>query len=129
VWTVREQIHLPPDLPFVDYSAVSVHGDRIAVVSQQSSALWVGRLEPDSWQVAGTGQVYPFPRDHQGRRLYGTVEGVTWLDERTVAVVSDRAKPSQPRRLRETAESVQVFVVPEAGADLPEVGVAQPEAR
>jgi hypothetical protein len=113
VWTVREQIRLPADLPFVDYSAVSVHGDRIAVVSQQSSALWVGRLKRDSWQVAGAGQVHPFPRNHRGRQLYGTVEGVSWLDERTVAVVSDRAKRGQPRRLRATAESVQVFVLPE----------------
>jgi hypothetical protein len=111
-WAVQERIHLPEDLPFVDYSGISVRGDRIAVVSQESSSLWVGLLDSRSWRVVDGGNVYPFPRDRRGRRLYGTVEGVSWMDERTVAVVSDRAKRSQARRLRATAESVHVFTVP-----------------
>ena len=116
-WAVAGRIHLPAGLPFVDHSGISVHGDRIAVVSQESSALWVGRLDPGSWRVAGGGRVHPFPRDRRGRLLYGTVEGVTWVDERTVAAVSDRAKPAAQRRLRRTAESVHLFALPEPGDD------------
>jgi hypothetical protein len=41
-WRLIETIRLPASLPFTDYSSVSVRGERIAVVSQESSALWVG---------------------------------------------------------------------------------------
>jgi hypothetical protein len=111
-WQVLDRIHLPSGLPFSDYSGLSLRGDRLAVASQESSALWVGRLHPDTWRVVDDGCVHPFPRDGRGRRRYGTVEGVCWLDDRTVAVVSDRTKRRRPRRLRATAESVHVFALP-----------------
>jgi hypothetical protein len=114
-WSVVDQIKLPQDLPFADYSGVSVRGDRIAVTSQESSALWVGRLDEHSWSVDGEGEVFSFPRDRKGRKLYGNVEGIGWIDDETVAAVSDRAKRSQPRRLRATAECVHIFRLPAAG--------------
>jgi hypothetical protein len=49
---------------------------------------------------------------------YGTVEGVCWLDDRTVAAVSDRAKRRQPKRLRETDQSVHVFQLPEVPPEM-----------
>jgi hypothetical protein len=111
-WRRVATMRLPPTLWFEDYSGISVDGDRVAVVSQQSSALWVGRLAPHAWEVRDGGTTYLFPRDARGRRRYATVEGVAWLDSRTVAVVSDRADDRSPRRERATDQSVHVFALP-----------------
>lgn len=111
-WRVIDTIRLPASLPFTDYSSLSVSGERVAVVSQECSSLWVGRLSPSSWEVAGEGVTYLFPRTRRGHVHYGTVEGVSWLDEQTLAVVSDRAKPDQPRRMRSTDESVHIVALP-----------------
>lgn len=115
-WRRIDTIRLPPSLGFVDYSSLSVSGDRVAVVSQESSSLWLGRLSPSTWDVVDDGVTYLFPRTRRGRIRYGTIEGVTWLDEQTLAVVSDRAKPDQPRRVRATDQSVHVIALPTAGA-------------
>lgn len=114
VWTVSARINLPRDLQFADYSAISVRGDRIAVVSQESSALWVGALDPQTWRLAGAGTVHPFPREASGRVRYGTVEGISWIDDSTVAAVSDHARRRRSRRVRAAAESVHVFAFPRA---------------
>jgi len=45
------------------------------------------------------------------------VEGVSWLAEHTVAVVSDRTKRTQPRRMRAKDQSIHVFALPADGAD------------
>lgn len=102
---------MPPGLPFTDYSSLSVRGDRLAVVSQESSSLWVGRFSPSSWEVAGPGVVHLFPRSRRGRIRYGNIEGVSWLDDHLLAVVSDRAKPDQPRRTYATDQSVHIVRV------------------
>src|SRR4029450_4141683 len=91
-WDRVATIRLPATLDFEDYSSLAVAGDRLAVVSQASSALWVGRIGPSSWEVAGQGTVWAFPTDPEGRAVYCNVEGVSWLSADTVVVVSDRAK-------------------------------------
>jgi hypothetical protein len=111
-WRLTETIELPADLRFIDYSGLSVRGERIAVVSQESSAMWVGRLSPTTWDVSGAGTTYFFPRTRRGRIRYGTVEGVCWLDERMLAVASDRTKADQPRRMRATDQSVHIVALP-----------------
>jgi hypothetical protein len=111
-WERVATIHLPATLWFTDYSGISVAGDRVAVVSQESSALWVGRLAPSSWELLDDGTTYIFPRDERGRIRYGTVEGVSWLGDDEVVVVSDRAKPTQPRRVHGTDQSVHRFALP-----------------
>jgi hypothetical protein len=89
-----------------------VAGDRVAVVSQESSALWVGRLAPSSWDLLDAGRTYSFPRDPLGRTLYGTVEGVSWLADGEMVVVSDRAKPTQPSLFRAKEQAVHLFALP-----------------
>jgi len=115
-WDVVGRLELPPDLHVEDYAGLSVQadaqGDRIAVVSQQSSTLWVGRLDPDSWRVCDAGHRHRFPTDSRGRVVYGTVEGVCWLDESTVVAVSDIPKKGEPDELFATAASVHVFELP-----------------
>ena len=114
-WDRIATIRLPGSLWFEDYSSLSVAGDRVAVVSQESSALWVGRLAPSRWELADEGTVYGFPRDADGRTVYCTVEGVSWVAADQVVVVSDKAKPgSQPKRCRDKDQSIHVFALPGA---------------
>ena len=111
-WERMAKIRLPETLLFEDYSGVTVAGDRMAVVSQVSSALWIGSLAPSSWEVTGTGSCYAFPRDADGEIIYGTAEGVSWIARDQVAVVSDKAKPDQDRRCRSKDQSIHIFRIP-----------------
>ena len=95
-WSHDATIRLPPHLWFIDYSSLALRGDRLVVTSQQSSAVWVGTFHRSGWEFTDPGLVYEFPRGPDGAILYGTVEGVSWLDDDHLAVVSDRAPNSEP---------------------------------
>jgi hypothetical protein len=109
-----DTIRLPDSLPFEDYSSIALAGERLCVVSQESSALWVGTLAPSLWRVADDGAVYQFPRDDDGDKVYCNVEGVSWLSDTHVVVASDKAKPDQKRRARAKDQSIHVFALPPA---------------
>jgi hypothetical protein len=104
-------VRLPSQVRFIDYSSLAVRGDRMAVLSQQSSALWVGAFRPGTWELADHGTCYDLPRDGEGHIQYGTAEGVSWLDDDCLVVVSDRA-PRNARRWRIKHRSVHVFALP-----------------
>ena len=70
-WERIATIRLP--VPFDDYAGVTVADDRSAIVSQESSALWRGRLDPRTWAV-DEGVVHEFPRDKHGRPRFTAVE-------------------------------------------------------
>ena len=109
-WPHVATVHLPTTLGFRDYSALAATGDRLAVASQESSALWTGRLDPDAWAVTDDGVVQDFPRDPRGDVVYCNVEGLTWVGPDRLVAVSDRAKPGeQDRRCRAKEESIHVF--------------------
>ena len=111
-WGHVDTIRLPSSLPFEDYSSVALAGDRLCVVSQESSALWVGRLAPSEWRVADDGAVYQFPRDDDDKTVYCNIEGVSWLSATHMVVVSDKAKPDQKARCRCKDQSIHVFALP-----------------
>jgi len=112
-WDRVGTIRLPASLWFEDYSSLSVAGDRMVVVSQASSALWVGRLRPSSWELADDGGVWVFPPDREGRTVYCNVEGVSWVGPDRVVVVSDRAKrEGQDQQCRAKDQSIHVFTIP-----------------
>lgn len=111
-WDHVAKIRLPETVLFTDYSGIAVDGDRIAVVSQESSALWIGRLAPDSWQVTAADASYALPRDADGSIVYGTAEGVSWMAPDHVVMVSDKAKPDQDRRCRAKDQSIHIFRIP-----------------
>jgi hypothetical protein len=96
-----ETVELPATLDFADYSAVALAGDRLALVSQESSALWVGELAAGKWAATGPGRIHEFPRDPGGDLLYRTVEGVAWVGPGRVVAVSDRGKRAAERREEE----------------------------
>jgi len=112
-WQPVASIKLPGDLSFKDYSALALRGDRIAVVSQKSSRMWVGRLRLKDWTIVGAGRTFDFPRTPKGRRLYCTVEGVAWLAADTFAMVSDLRKKGYPSRCERTDQSIHIFKVPD----------------
>jgi hypothetical protein len=116
-WVHTGTIRLPRALDFEDYSGISLVGDRLAVVSQASSALWVGRLLRDGTdladEVADQGTVFRFPTDSRGRKIYRTVEGVSWLGDDRVVVVSDKVKPGAAERSgRGKDQSIHIFAIP-----------------
>jgi hypothetical protein len=111
-WERVDKIRLPETVLFEDYSGIAVAGDRIAVVSQASSALWLGHLAPGSWQVTDEGTSYALPRDADGNIVYGTAEGVSWITPDQVVMVSDKAKSDQDPRCRAKDQSIHVFRIP-----------------
>lgn len=121
-WDRVAKIRLPETVLFEDYSGIAVTGDRIAVLSQASSALWLGHLAPDSWQVAGAGATYALPRDADGSVVYGTAEGVSWITPDQVVMCSDKAKPEQDHRCRAKDQSIHVFRIPDAAHPIPATG-------
>jgi hypothetical protein len=111
-WQSTACIKLPRRAAFEDYSAVTVRGDRIAVISQQSSRLWLGVLRRRDWTIPRAGRVYDFPRTKQGKRLYCTVEGISWLSPTTFVGVSDLAKPDDSNRCQKKGQSIHIFRLP-----------------
>jgi len=111
-WERVGKIRLPETLLFTDYSGIAVTGDRVAVISQMTSALWIGDLAPSGWEVTGAGTRYELPTDADGRVVYGTAEGVSWMAPDQVVMVSDKAKPEYPRRYQTKDQSIHIFRIP-----------------
>ena len=76
LWKPVARIKLPRTVTFEDCSAVALRGRRIAVISQQSSRLWIGTLRFGDWTIADEGKTYEFPRTRKGKIKYGTLEGL-----------------------------------------------------
>lgn len=113
-WDRVDTITLPASLWFEDYSSLALAGDRLCIVSQESSALWVGKLARSAWRVLDEGAVYRFPREGDDKIVYCNVEGVAWLSPAQVVVVSDKTKSgSQKARCRSKDQSIHVFAIPE----------------
>jgi hypothetical protein len=112
IWKPVERIKLPRQVKFKDYAGLAVRGDQIAVVSQESSLVWVGRLRRGQWDIIGRGRVYDLPRTKKGKKLYYTVEGISWISPRTLVAVSDLRKKRHPKRSQRTDQSIHVFTIP-----------------
>ena len=113
LWKPVARIKLPRTVTFEDYSAVALRGRRIAVLSQQSSRLWIGTLRFGDWTIADEGTTYEFPRTKKGKIKYGTLEGLCWLTDRSFVCVSDLCEAGTARkRYRKTDQSIHVFKLP-----------------
>ncbi|MEZ6186310.1 MAG: hypothetical protein R3F62_15045 [Planctomycetota bacterium] len=105
-------LEIPETADFKDYAGIDVDGDRVVIVSQASSKVWVGELEPKSLTFKGKGQVYRMPLEGGAEKTtFDRVEGVVWLDARTLACVSDRAQPDESDA---HDQAVHVFRLPAA---------------
>jgi hypothetical protein len=116
VWGIVATIKLPRSVKFEDYSALAIRGERIAVASQQTSRLWLGKLRRSDWTIEGAGRQYDFPRTKKGKRLYSTVEGISWLSDETFVAVSDLTKEGHPSRCDEKDQSIHIFRLPRSGS-------------
>jgi hypothetical protein len=110
-WRHRYGIHLPICLPFVDYSGMSAENGRVAIVSQETSMLWVGQFNEEDWTWIDEGRLYEFPRSVNSSILYGNIEGVAWIGPNRIVTVSDRRKKrTQPdAALSEKDQSIHIF--------------------
>ena len=118
-WEHAGTIRLPESVRFRDYSSLDFRNGRLTVLSQASSALWVGRIrtQPDGLEdlFEDEGRLFLFPRDDRGRIMYCNPEGVTWLGNDRLAVVSDKWKADQPERCARKDQSVHIFRLPAEG--------------
>jgi hypothetical protein len=134
-WVHTGTLKLPEAVRFGDYSSLDCRDGLLTVISQTSSAMWIGRLlmkpageaDPKSpedlfpssgsgnlLEFADNGRLFLFPRNDNGRIIYGNLEGVTWLGNDRLVVVSDKVKADQPERFARKDQSVHLFRLPAA---------------
>lgn len=113
IWAHKETINLPKELQFVDYTAMAVRDRQVAIVSQLTSAIWVGQFQESGWDFVDDGRVYVFPKSKKDYIAYCNIEGVDWSDAGELVVVSNRRKRGQNRRCQKTDQSIHIFKVPE----------------
>ena len=113
MWNPVARIKLPQHVKFKDYAGMALRGDRLAVVSQESSRLWVGRLRPATWTIAGRGRIYDFPTNKE-RQEAATArwKGSRGSRRTTLVAVSDLRKKRHPKRCAKTDQSIHVFRIP-----------------
>jgi hypothetical protein len=112
LWKPVASIALPPSVKFEDYSAVALRGSRIAVVSQQTSRMWIGTLRFSDWTIVGKGRIYDFPCTKKGKLKYCTLEGLFWLSPGRFVMVSDLCKRYHEKRCNKRAQSIHIFQRP-----------------
>jgi hypothetical protein len=115
-WEHAGTIRMPKEVRYKDYSSLDFRNNCLTVISQDSSAMWVGHLRA---QPAGledlfedNGRLFLFPRDDKGRIMYCNLEGVTWLGNDRLVVVSDKGKTNQPRRCARKDQAIHIFRLP-----------------
>ncbi len=111
-WKRVRSISLPKTLKFIDYSGLDISADNtLAISSQESSAIWVAKLDTNVWKTVGSGKVYGFPKNKKGDTVYCNVEGVSWIDSQHLVVVSDAKKKSQPKKCKKKEQSIHIVKV------------------
>lgn len=107
-WSEHFSLQLPKSARFKDFAAIARRDNRVAVISQESRRLWIGEINEnqDGFSV-GAGQVYRFPK-----KSYCNVEGVSWLSDDLLVMVSDRRKKKQKDVCKCKDQSIHIFRVP-----------------
>ncbi|CAF4023484.1 unnamed protein product [Rotaria sp. Silwood1] len=107
-WVSVGIINLPFDIKFRDYSAISAYKQNtstyIAVTSQVNSQVWIGIIEEIDqnpyFRITSSNKtgVYNLPRTIVNGSMcakeYCNIEGVAWINENQLILVSDLAKKS-----------------------------------
>ena len=109
-------IKLPETVCYKDYASLDCSNGCLTVISQASSALWIGRVRAQSAGFEDLfkddGQCFLFPRDDKGRIMYCNMEGIAWLGDDRLVVVSDKGKADQPGRCFRKDQSIHIFTLP-----------------
>lgn len=113
-WSHAATIRLPKELPFGDYVSLEVRGRRLAILSQASSAVWIGTLQEGGWGFVDDGIIFCLPPSKSGNNIYCTVEGITWVDDHTLAAVSDSHRGRRMNaRCEQREQCIHLFNIPE----------------
>lgn len=119
-WEKIAEIKIPPFVDFLDYSDIDIENNRVIIVSQSSSALWIGELLLDEWKFADNGKKYYFPHGNKKgeigkgpETIYCNIEGVSWISPRQVVVVSDKAGSDQDKWCAYKEQMIHIFDIPE----------------
>ncbi|KAI3426207.1 hypothetical protein D9Q98_008584 [Chlorella vulgaris] len=115
VWEPVKTVNVPSSAYFADYSdmAYNYETQKLAVLSQEDSALWVGDFVADKLEFASEeGPTFYLPRDDHCRIKYCNAEGISWIDHYRVVVASDRAKSTQPFWCDQLDQSIHLFSMP-----------------
>lgn len=122
-----KQFKLPSYIDFIDYSALQFRAHDmgqdnlydLAIVSQESSSLWIGQVEwsvddgPDFDVNDDNGKIYQFPKRNDCETVFCNVEGVTFINNSQFVMVSDEAKKDgkQPWICGEKDQSIHIFKI------------------
>ena len=104
-------ISFPKSLSFLDYSDIAYDGKRLAVLSQESSAVYIAELS-DTWNLNHNGNIYYFPI-YNNYPVYCNLEGITFINETTLGLVSDSSKKKQPSHCKEKSEMFHIWKIRE----------------
>ncbi len=104
---------------FKDYSDIAIKQNKVAIVSQKSSAVWIGEWDYKIHKPIH-GKAYKFPLvDEKGKfeggfqKGYCNVEGVSWVSEKTLVFVSDRQKKHKRKEVCAFKEEMlHIFEIP-----------------
>ena len=115
-WEPTKTLNIPESAFFQDYSglAPSYHLGKLALVSQEDSAVWVGDFDFDAVEFPedGEGRVFYLPRDDHCNMVYCNAEGIQWIDDYRLVIVSDRAKKTQHYNCDKYDQSIHLFSLP-----------------
>ena len=111
-WVKVNTIKLPKSLKFKDYASLTLQGNRMAIVSQQNSELWIGQLKANTWAISGQGRTYQFPLNTYGQKQYCNVEGACWIGKNKLVVVSDKVKNKQGESCKEKDQAIHIIAIP-----------------
>jgi hypothetical protein len=116
LYKTERVIELPREVSFRDYSAIALRGSRVAIASQENAAVWVGKLDIESWSFIAdeSARLYDFPRNDNCEIVYCNVEGLDWINDNMFVAASDQMKDMgrQPFRCLQKDQAVHVFVIP-----------------
>ena len=119
IWKHIAFIDIPHHIDFLNYSAMDVLDNKIVVVSRLSSKIWVGRLSETSWSIIGIGHVFAMPKGNEkgevgkGQKIiYCSVDGVSWVDHHTIALVSNKMHSVSPAECQYKEQMIHIFEVP-----------------
>ncbi|MGC4058803.1 MAG: hypothetical protein QM743_11895 [Chitinophagaceae bacterium] len=97
-WEFVTEITLPASVTFSDYSDITLYGNKIAITSQEDGQFWIGTLSTSSWSITG-GTAYELPKGSSSgvvgagtNFLYANIEGISFISDTQVVLVSDKAK-------------------------------------